>query len=363
MLEYGHGDGQAIIGGFVERGTSVPALSGAYVFGDYVGLGSGRIFTGDFASGTIQQLSIGNDNRPLGALIKGFGTDGNGDVYVLADTGFSPTSTGGTAYKIISIPATPTLLNLSTRLNVQTGDKVLIAGFIVTGSESEEIVLRGLGPSLAVNGVPLVGRLNDPLLELHDGTGSLISSNDNWMNSPDAAELISLQLAPNDNAEAALVGQLPPGNYTVILRDAQGGSGIGLVELYALEAAAHPANISSRGFVETGEDVLIGGFIVGGTTPRTLVVRAIGPTLASPTIPDPLLDPTLELHDGNGALLQSNNNWRDTQEAELSASGLAPNDDREAALLATLAPGNYTAVVRGAGSTTGVALVEVYDLP
>ena len=224
-------------------------------------------------------------------------------------------------------------------------------------------MLRGLGPSLAVNGVPLVGRLSDPLLELHDGTGALISTNDNWMNSPDAAELTSLQLAPNDNAEAAIVGHLAPGNYTVILRDAQGGSGIGLVELFALEAAAHPANISSRGFVATGDDVLIGGFIVGGTTSRTLVARAIGPTLAGPTIPDPLLDPTLELHDGNGALLQSNNNWRDTQEVEISASGLAPNDDREAALLATLAPGNYTAVVRGNGGTTGVALVEVYDLP
>ncbi len=363
VLEYSHADGQAVIGGFVERGTSVPALSGGYVFGDFLGFGSGRVFSGDFASGVIQQVNIGNEGRALGALIKGFGTDGNGDVYVLADTSAGPSGNDGTAYKLISIPTTPTLLNLSTRLNVQTGDKVLIGGFIVTGSEEEEVVLRGLGPSLTVNGTPLGGRLADPLLELHDGTGALMSSNDNWLNGPNAAELMSLHLQPNDNLESAIVAQLAPGNYTVILRDAQGGSGIGLVELYALNAAAHPANISSRGFVETGDDVLIGGFIVGGTTSRQFILRAIGPSLAGPAIPDPLLDPTLELHDGNGALLQSNNNWRDTQEAEIIASGLPPNDDREAALIATLVPGNYTAVLRGNGNTTGVALVEIYDLP
>ena len=359
VLEYSHADGNAVIGGFVARGAAVPALNGRYVFGDFItDAGAGRLFESDFAAGLIQEIGVGNRAMSLGKSVRGFGRDDNGDVYLLANG-----AGGGVVDKITAIAPAPTLVNLSTRLQVGTGDNVLIGGFIITGSEDEEVVLRGIGPSLQVGGVPLVGRLPNPKIELRDGSGALLSSNDNWMNSPDKNEITSLNLAPNNDLEAALVAHLAPGSYTTVLRDAQGGTGVGLVELYALNAAANPVNISTRGFVQTGDDVMIGGFIIGGTDPRQLILRAIGPSLAAQNVANPLLDPTLELHNQNGALIQSNDDWRDPQEAAIVASGIPPNDDREAAIVATLTPGNYTAVVRGANNTTGVALVEAFDLP
>ena len=176
VLEYSHEDGSAIIGGFMERGSSVPALSGQYIFGDFSApdTGTGRLFYSDFSGGLTQELRIGDPERDLGIFLKGFGQDDNGDVYALGDG-----SGGGFVYKIVSIPAVPTILNLSTRLNVGTADNVLIGGFIVIGSDNEEVVLRGIGPSL-----PLTGSLPNPRLELHDSAGALIASNDNWMDSP-----------------------------------------------------------------------------------------------------------------------------------------------------------------------------------
>ncbi len=359
VLEYSHADGNAIIGGYVAHGPAVPALSGRYVFGDFADdNGTGRLFESDITSGIIREIGIGDGTAPLGKLIRAFGMDDNGDVYVLTGgTG------GGEVDKLVSITPSPALLNLSTRGRVGVGDNVLIGGFIVVGSEDEEVVLRGLGPSLAVSSTPLAGRLADPKIELHDASGALLATNDNWMNSPDKNEIMDLDLAPNNDLESALVAHLAPGNYTVILSGAQGGTGIGLVELYALSAAANAVNISTRGLVQTGDDVLIGGFIVGGTEARQVLLRAIGPSLAAENVANPLLDPTLELHDADGALLEANDDWRDSQEAVIIATGLPPNDDREAAILTTLDPGNYTAIVRGANDGNGVALVEAYDLP
>ena len=358
VLEYSHDDGSAIIGGFVEHGTGVPALSGFYVFGDFVApdTGTGRLFYSDFSGVLIQELRIGDPERDLGIFLKGFGQDDSGEVYALGDGG----SDGGVVLKLISIPATPTILNLSTRLNVGTGDNVLIGGFIITGSDTEEVVLRGIGPSL-----PLVGSLPNPKLELHDGTGALLASNDDWMNSPQKDEIISKGLAPNNALESAVLADLAPGSYTTILNDANGGTGIGLVELYATDpsAPANPVNISTRGLVQTGDNVMIGGFILGGTQSRHLLLRAIGPSLGAAGVANPLLDPTLELHDTDGALISSNDDWRDTQEAEIAATGIPPNDDRESAIVMDLAPANYTAIVRGVNGTTGVALVEAYDIP
>jgi glucose/arabinose dehydrogenase len=358
VLEYSHDDGSAIIGGFVERGTGVPALSGMYVFGDFVApdTGTGRLFYSDFSGGLIQELRIGDPERDLGIFLKGFGQDDNGEVYALGDGG----ADGGVVLKLISIPATPTILNLSTRLNVGTGDNVLIGGFIVTGSDTEEVVLRGIGPSL-----PLAGSLPNPRIELHDSTGALIASNDDWMNGPQKDEIAARGLGPDNALESALLAELSPGSYTTILSDANGDTGIGLVELYATDASApaNPVNISTRGLVQTGDNVMIGGFIIGGTQTRHLLLRAIGPSLGGAGISNPLLDPFLELHDQNGVLISSNNNWRDTQEAEIAATGLPPNDDRESAILMDLAPSSYTAIVRGVNGTTGVALVEAYDIP
>ncbi len=359
VAEYSHADGNAIIGGFIAHGSAVPALDGQYVFGDFVNdSGHGRLFYSNLEDGLIQEIGIGSKGASLGVTVRGFGMDANGDIYLLGNG-----SNGGVVDKLTSIPAAPALVNLSTRLDVGTGDNVLIAGFIVTGSEEEEVVLRGLGPSLAVDGVPVPGRMANPKIELHNGNGALLFSNDDWMNSPDEDEIVRLGLAPEADLEAALVAHLAPGTYTAILRDADGGSGIGLVELYALDAAANPANISTRGLVQTGDQVMIGGFILGGSESRDILLRAIGPSLGNEGVDNPLLDPSLELHDADGALLQSNENWRDTQEAAIIGTGIPPTDDREAALIATLAPGRYTAIVLGANNSTGVALVEGFALP
>lgn len=362
ILEYTHGDGSAVIGGMVERGTSIPALIGKYVFGDFSEGTHGRLFYAELDNNLIEELRVDQPANGFDLYLKGFGQDDAGEVYVLADANLGPSGTGGVVYRLAPIAAAPAILNLSTRLKVGTADNVLIGGFIITGSDSQQVVLRGLGPSLSDNGVPLDEVLSNPEIELHDSTGALIASNDNWAQSPDAKTISALGLAPTNALESALLAELAPGSYTTILSGVNGGIGIGLVELYATGSApANPVNISTRGLVETGDDVLIGGFIVGGTQTRQIVLRAIGPSLIGQGIPNPLLDPTLELHDSNGVLIESNDDWKENQ-AEVEATGLAPTDDRESALVLDLNPGNYTAVVQGANSLTGVALVEAYDL-
>ena len=241
---------------------------------------------------------------------------------------------------------------------METGDNVLIGGFIITGTQSKKVIVRAIGPSL-----PLTGVLADPTLELRDFSGALIRSNDNWR-SDQEAEIIATGLPPGDDLESAIVATLPANGltYTAVLRGVNNGTGIGAVEAYDLDRTVDSklANISTRGLVQTGNNVMIGGFIVVGQTTQRVIVRAIGPSLAS--VPNRLADPTLELHDGNGALLQSNDNWRSDQESEIIATGVPPTDDLESALVRTLPPGNYTAIVRGAGDSTGVALVEIYAL-
>ena len=256
------------------------------------------------------------------------------------------------------VPATG-FLNISTRMPVGTGDNALIGGFIITGNAPKKVILRAIGPSLA----PLPGRLADPTLELRDGAGGLIFSNDNWVESPQAQQIIDSTIPPSDDHEAAIVATLTPGSYTAIMRGAGNTTGIGVVEVYdlALDVPATLANISSRGFVETGDNVMIGGFIAGNqATP--VIVRAIGPSLTQFGIANALADPTLELHDGNGAMIAFNNDWRDNAEAAIEGTGIAPTNDKESAILTTLAPGSYTAIVRGLNDTTGVGLVEVYHL-
>ncbi len=252
-------------------------------------------------------------------------------------------------------------VNLSTRMVVQTGDNVLIAGFIITGSGQKKVIVRALGPSL-----PLAGALSDPFLELHDASGRLISSDDNWR-ATQQNEIIASGLAPTNDSESAIIATLAPGAYTAIVRGVNNTTGVGLVELYDLDnadASSRFANLSTRGNVLTGDNVMIGGFIVRGDVPKKMIMRVRGPSLYlnGILIPGSLTDPTLELHDGNGALMAQNDNWRSTQEAELNASTFAPSDDREPALIASLAPGAYTAIIRGARSTSGVALLEMYDL-
>ncbi len=254
------------------------------------------------------------------------------------------------------------VLNISTRLAVQTGDNVLIAGFIITGEKPRDVVVRAIGPSLA--GAGLTGVLADPTLELHDSTGALIATNDNWKDDQQA-EIEATGLAPTNDAESALVAKLAPGTYTAVVRGTNDGTGIGLAEVYDLNQATPSklANISTRGFVDTGENVMIGGFVArpGGGTETSVILRAIGPSLDA-IVENALADPTLELHDSSGALVAANDNWKESQQAEIQATGLAPTDDAESALVALLPPGSYTAIVRGKEGTTGVALVELYSL-
>jgi plastocyanin len=262
----------------------------------------------------------------------------------------------------VTAPTSGVLGNISTRAFVQTGDNVMIGGFIITGSGQKRVIVRAIGPSLAQHGI--TNPLLDPTLELHDHTGAIIATNDNWMNAPNRQEIINSGLAPSNNLESAIFTSLNPGNYTAIVRGVNNGTGIGLVEGYDLDptAGSKLGNISTRALVQTGNNVMIGGFIITGSGQKRVIVRAIGPSLAQHGITNPLADPTLELHDGNGAVIAFNDNWRDSQQAEIQATGLAPNDDRESAIVRTLAPGNYTAIVRGKNSTIGVALVEVYGL-
>jgi hypothetical protein len=250
-----------------------------------------------------------------------------------------------------------TLLNVSTRMRTQAGDNALIGGFIIKGAEGKRIALRAIGPSL-----PLNGKLADPVLQLFDSTGALIAENDNW--NAHRSDVLKTRIPPTDEHEAVVAVDLQPGSYTALVRGLNEGSGVALVEIYDLSATSDSklANISSRGKVETADNVMIGGFIIGGDQPTNVVVRAIGPSLANFGVGGALSDPMLEVHDGNGALLAQDDDWRQYQEQALINSGLAPTDDRESAMLLSLQPGAYTAIVRGKNNSTGVGLVEVYNL-
>lgn len=255
----------------------------------------------------------------------------------------------------------PGLANISTRVTVGTGNQVCIGGFIIQG-QSKRVGIRGLGPSIQVGGVPVPGTIADPLLELHDATGATIFSNDNWRTSQ-AAEIQDSGLAPGSDMEAALIATLPAGDYTAVLRDTHGSTGIGLIEVYDLDPLGNSQilNLSARAYVGTDDNVLIGGLIVQSVFKR-LLLRALGPELAAYGVTGELGNPALELHDFNGAILATNDNWRDApNSSDISATGLAPTDDREPAVLAMLGPGTYTAIVRGVGDTsTGIALLEAY---
>ena len=286
-------------------------------------------------------------------------------------TGNAPVPSGFYASRISSKLAWiqsvigPGLVNISARAQIGTGDQVCIAGFIIQGSatKTKRILVRGMGPSLQADGLLPAATLMDPAIELHNSAGATILANDDWRSSQQA-EILSTGLAPSNNKEAALIAVLPPGEYTVILRGVGATTGIGLIEVYDLDGSLDPdlGNLSARADVETGDSILIGGLIVRSAFNQVLL-RALGPELANSGIAGVLSDPVMELHDSNGVLLLSNDNWRDAPNSTaIEATGLAPTDDRESAILTTPAPGNYTALVRGAGDTTGIALLEVYLL-
>jgi hypothetical protein len=259
------------------------------------------------------------------------------------------------------------LLNISTRANAKTGDNVPIAGFIITGTAPKKILVRAIGPSLQVNGAPVPGRLDDPTLELYQqGNPTPIATNDDWKEHQ--AEIAATGISPTDDRESAFVQTLAPGAYTAVLRGKNNSTGIAVVEAYDVsgDATSILANISTRGFVETGDNVMIGGVIAGpaNLAGTTVVARGIGPSLKTKGVASALDDTTLEVRDVNGVLLAENDDWAQSNSAsDVQTTGLAPSSSAEAAVMLPLVrPGNYTAILRGKNNTTGVGLVEIYNL-
>jgi uncharacterized repeat protein (TIGR03803 family) len=304
------------------------------------------IFDGAAVGGSPSQLFEGESQNLYGATLTG------------------GASNHGTVFRLNTEPPR-NLLNISTRLQVLTNDKVLIGGFIITGTDPKKIIIRGIGPSLS--GVGAV--LQNPTLELHQGSTTL-ATNDDWKEHQ--AEVEATTIPPANDFESAIVTTLNPGAYTAVLAGKDNGTGVGVVEVYDLAPAANSklANISTRGFVDTDSNVMIGGLIVDGGTFggfARVILRAIGPSLAVSGIQGVLQDPSLELHDASGTIIASNDNWKTrpdgtSQQGEIEATSVPPSNDAESALVRSLPPGNYTAIVRGTGNTSGIAVVEAYTL-
>jgi hypothetical protein len=395
---------RGLVIGSTRTDSSIIALNSAPFGPDFTGWGElqsmGYNIIGNNADAVISSQptdQIGTPAAPIDPLL-GPLTDNGGPTLTHALQAGSPAIDRGDpaappqdqrGYGRVGVPdvgafeyggvAPATLGNISTRAFVQTGDNVVIGGFLVQGTGPKRVIIRAIGPELTQYGVPNV--LADPTLELHNCSGALIASNDNWQHtiiggiitSDQVRDIMASRLAPRDPRESAIIADLPPGNYTAIVRGVNNTTGVALVEAYELSPDSNSflGNISTRAFVQTGDNVMIGGFMVAGTEPKRVIVRAIGPSLTQYGVPNVLADPTLELHDGSGALIASNDNWQHTiiggiitsdQVREIMATRLAPRGPTESAIIADLPAGNYTAIVRGVNNTTGVALVEVYDL-
>ena len=330
---------------------------------------AGNVYVADSSSNLIRKISPAGDVTTLAGSPKadsltsemfsdgrgsaarfntplGLGFDAAGKLYI-ADT---------LNYTIRLATPLSRFANISTRLRVETGENVLIGGFIVTGSAQTRIIVRALGPSL-----PMQDRLDNPILELYDGSGQLLESNDDWRNAANQHEITASTIPPPHDREAAILRSVAPGAYTAVVRGSGGGEGVGLVEVYDLGSAENSklANISTRGRVQTGDDVMIAGLIVTGSGSQKVIVRGIGPSLP---VAGKLLDPLLELYDAQGNVIQVNDNWRDDQEAEIIGTSIPPSEASESAIVTFLPPAAYTAVLRGVNDTTGVALVEAFAI-
>ncbi|MFL6582933.1 MAG: hypothetical protein ACJ8KU_00285 [Chthoniobacterales bacterium] len=360
-----------VIVGQVNHGVVLANASINALYGNWIGMtDSGKLIPNGHLGVYLVDSSNNTVQLPASSVTAGqeqnlFGSNPDGAVAVYG------TSTGNIIDQasLTAPSASSQLLNLSTRKEVAGGTNVLIGGFIVTGTDPKKVLVRGLGPSL-----PVTGALADPTLELHDAN-TTIATNDNWKVTQ-AAEIIATGAAPANDLESAIVATLPAkpaaqggASYTTVLAGKNNASGIGLVEIYDIGTGASSklANISTRGSIGTGNDVLIGGFIPGPSDRAAgkVLVRGLGPSLGTQGVAGALQDPVLEIHNADGSIVTSNDNWKSAPNAtDIQATGAAPSDDREAAILITLAASSsgYTAVVRGANNTSGVALVEVFDL-
>ena len=312
-----------------------------------VSIGREESFLSRYFTGLIDELAI--YNRALSSA----------EIQAIYNAGSAGKCNGTTAP-----PTVAQLQNISTRLQVGTGDSLAIGGFIVVGTGAKSVIIRAIGPSLANAGVS--GSLSDPTLNLVNSSGESLIFNDDWQDSSQA-QVIAATLPPSNDRESTVIATVAPGAYTALLRGYNDATGVGLVELYDLDQGSPTrlANISTRGLVGTDASVLIGGFIVGKQ--GTFVIRAIGPSLQNAGIGNSLQDPVLELHNGSGTTIGTNDNWKirpdgSSQQAEIEATTIPPTNDLESALVQTLAPGNYTGIVRGQNNTIGVGVVEIYNL-
>ncbi len=256
------------------------------------------------------------------------------------------------------------LLNISTRARAETGENVLIGGFILgNGSGTKNILVRALGPSLVARAVSFP--LLDPSLQLFDASGQLIASNNDWMSNANEQAISDSGLAPSDPRESAILTALGPGNFTAVVTGIDGTTNnIALVEVYDLDSTNPPQllNISTRASVDTADGQMIGGFIVGGTTAKAIVIRGLGPSLAA-SIANPLPNPTLTIFNSSGIAIATNDDWQqDASAADVQSVGLAPPNVLESALLLTLLPDTYTAILSDVNGATGIGLVEVYNV-
>jgi sugar lactone lactonase YvrE len=336
-----------------------------------VDFGTGKIFKftpggtkSTFAMGLVGPRNIAIDQSD-NLFVANFSSQ---EILKFTSAGGGPTTfasnanAGGLAFE----PPTGQLTNISTRASVQTGEGVTIGGFIVTGTDNKTVVLRGLGPTLSQPPFNVSGVLADPTLQLFDGSGHPLWFNDNWKDTQQA-QIQAAGLAPPNDLESAILQVLPPGNYTAILSGKSGTTGIGLVEVYDVSPGvfAELTNVSTRGFVGTNDGVMIGGFITGGGNGSTeVVVRGLGPTLAAPpfNLAGTLADPVITLVNQSGMVVRTNDNWKNTQQAAIQATGLAPSNDLESAMVVTVATGSYTAILSGKNGGTGIGLVEVYNV-
>ena len=309
-------------------------------------------FTSDFGTFEVQSAGSGTAAVAVSITVGGLAPGRQYRFNVTATNAYGTTQ--GVEQTFTTLARTR-FANIATRLRVETGDNVLIGGFIVTGTQPKRLIIRAIGPTLGVEGA-----LQNPQLAIYRGE-ELLVANDNWRDAPNQQEIIDSTVAPANDLESAVLLTLEPGAYTAVVSGVDGETGVGSVEAYDLDAAADStfANISTRGFVQTGADAMFGGLIITGSSPQKVILRAIGPSLG---IAAQLEDPLLELYDTEGNLLTVNNNWRDTQQAEIEATTIPPSNDLESAIVAILPPAAYTAIVRGVSDTTGVALVEVYAL-
>jgi hypothetical protein len=355
--EAGEPDHAGNAGGVSVWWTWTPPQTGSYVIStrnsDFDTLLA--IYTGSAAD---RLTLVAENDDDLGRTSRVIFNATAGTTYHIAVDGYAGLSGNISLSLRANSSVRPQLANISTRLKVGTGENVLIGGFIVTGADKKKLIVRAVGPSL-----PLGNKLLDPILALYDARGDLVYANDDWQDSQET-EIKATGIPPVEKFESAMVLSLSPGAYTAVLGGLGNTTGIGLVEAYDLDLTGNSslANISTRGVVESGDDVMIGGLIVLGNSEKRVIVRALGPSLGAAGVAGALEDTTLELVNGNGTRVDFNDDWRDTQEAAIRASTIPPGNDLESAIVADLAPGAYTAVVRGFRGATGVALVEVYDL-